>query len=192
MGGRAPVRRMGRGRESCFRLTMINIELCDVVDKFRNRTGRIVTRGTELASDEFYLVVHVWIRDENNNYLIQQRALHLISDPGVWATTVGYVLAGEESIECAIREVKEELGIQLLPAQLKCFDRHIFENRVEDVWVTEISIGTTGTLVPGPEVADWKWISKFELEDMVNRGNFFRYSYYRNLLNINDDSQNLD
>ena len=59
------------------------MEICDVVDEFGTRTGRVVTRGTELALSEFYLVVHVWIRDENSNYLIQQRALHLASDPGI-------------------------------------------------------------------------------------------------------------
>jgi len=45
------------------------VEICDVVDEFGTRTGRVVTRGTELAPREFYLVVHVWIRDENSNYL---------------------------------------------------------------------------------------------------------------------------
>ena len=139
------------------------MELCDVVDKLGNRTGRIVARKTNLSSDEFYLVVHVWIRNENNNYLIQQRALDLDSDPGVWAATVGYVMSGEESIEGAIREVKEELEIQLIPAQLKRIDRHALDNRVEDVWMAEVPRNSIGTLVPGNEVADCKWVSRAEI-----------------------------
>jgi 8-oxo-dGTP diphosphatase len=158
------------------------MELCDVVDEFGTRTGQVVTRGTKLATGEFYLVVHVWIRDENANYLIQQRSIHLTSDPGIWATTVGYVLAGEDSLTGAIREVEEELGIRLLPAQLSRFDRHTMENRVEDIWLAKILGGSMSMPILGPEAADWKWVSKAELEQMASRGDFFRYSYLSDIL----------
>jgi isopentenyldiphosphate isomerase len=154
------------------------MELCDVVDRFGNRTGRVVERGTSLSTNEFYLVVHVWIRDENSNYLIQQRALHLESGPGVWCTTVGYVMSGEESIEGAMREVNEELGIELLPEHLKRTDRHVLDNRVENVWMAEIPRNVIGTFILGDEVADCKWVSRDELEQLVDRGDVFRYSYH--------------
>jgi len=158
------------------------MELCDVVDKFGERTGRVVARGTELAINEYYLVVHVWIRDENENYLIQQRALHLASAPGVWATTVGYVLADEESISSAIREVREELGIQLSPTHLKLFDRHTLESRCEDVWLAEVPRESIGTPVLGLEVANYKWVHKVDLKQLVDQGGFFQYSYIENIL----------
>ena len=154
------------------------MELCDVVDKSGNRTGRTVERGTKLGSDEFYPVVHVWIRDDDHNYLIQQRGPHLESGPGVWATTVGYVVSGEESIDAVIREVKEELGIQLLPGHLKRIDRHVLDNRVEDIWIAEAPRDALGTPIPGEEVADYKWVSRDKLEELVNRGEVFRYSYH--------------
>ena len=154
------------------------MELCDIVDKHGNPTGRIVERGTKLGPDEFYLVVQVWIRDEKNSYLIQQRGLHLQSGPGVWATTAGYVMAGEESMDAAIREVEEELGLQLSPSHLKRIDRHVLDNRVEDAWMAEVIRNTIGIPVPGEEIADCKWLSREELEEWVNRGQFFRYSYH--------------
>jgi len=157
---------------------VVNMELCDVVDKFGTRTGQVVPCGTKLDTGEYYLVMQVWIRDENNNYLIEQRGLHLQSSPGVWATTAGYVMAGEESRDAAIREVKEELGLELSPSHLKRIDRHVLDNRVEDVWMAEVVRNTIGTPVPGEEIADCKWLSREELEKWVNRGQFFRYSYY--------------
>jgi isopentenyldiphosphate isomerase len=157
------------------------MELCDVVDQFGKRTGRVVTRGTKLASDEFYLAVHVWIRDESNQYLVQQRAFHLTSGPGVWSTTVGYVLSGEESIDGAIREVKEELGIQLLSAYLQRIERHVLDNRVEDIWMAEVHRDSIGIPAPGDEVADYKWVSRDELEQLADCGEFFRYSYHGKL-----------
>ena len=160
----------------------LRVEICDIVDELGNRTGRVVTRGTDLAPGEFYPVVHVWIRDEFNNYLIQQRALHLPAGPGVWAVTVGYALAGEDSISAVIREVKEELGIYLLPSHLKKIERHAMENRVEDIWLADISRRPIGTPILGPEVADWRWVSKVELEQMVSQNDFFRYSYLDKIL----------
>ena len=154
------------------------MELCDVVDQFGNRTGRIVERGTKLEPDEFYLVVQVWIRDEKNNYLIQQRGLQLKSGPGVWATTAGYVIAGEESVDAAIREVEEELGLQLSSSHLKRIDRHVLDNRVEDVWMADVIRDKIGTPTPGEEIADYKWLSRDELEEWVKLGQFFRYSYH--------------
>lgn len=157
------------------------MELCDVVDQFGNRMGRIVTRGTELASGEFYLVVHVWIKDENNHYLIQQRALHLEAAPGLWTPTTGYVMAGEESMDGAIREVKEELGIQLLPGSLKRLARYMLENRVEDIWLADIPRDSMEVSIQNTEVADHKWVSESELRQMADRGEFFRYSYFDNI-----------
>lgn len=158
------------------------MEICDIVDELGNRTGRVTARGTELARGEYYPVVHVWIRDELGNYLIQQRAFHLSSSPGIWAVTVGYILSGEDSISGAIREVEEELGIQLLTSHLKRVDRHAMENRFEDVWLADISRSSIGTPILGSEVADWKWVSGLELEQMVSLNNFFRYSYFDNIL----------
>ena len=159
------------------------MELCDIVDEFGNRTGQVVTRGTKLATGEFYLVVHVWIKDENANYLIQQRATHLASDPGIWAITVGNVLASEDSLNGAIREVEEELGIQLLPSQLSLFDRHPMGNRVEDIWFAEVRSNSIGAPTLGREVSAWKWVSKDELHQMVSCSEFFKYSYFSDLLN---------
>ena len=158
------------------------MEICDIVDEFGNRTGRVARRGTELAAGEFYPVVHVWIRDELGNYLIQQRAFHLVSGPGVWATTVGYVLAGEQSIAAAIREVQEELGIQISPSYLKRIDRHTLENRVEDVWLADVLSNSIGTPTLGTEVADYKWVSAVDLQQLVSQNVFFRYSYFDRLI----------
>ncbi len=165
------------------------MEICDVVDEFGARTGRVVTRGTQLTAGEFYLVVHIWIRDENDNFLIQQRALHLASSPGVWATTVGYILAGEDSLAGAMREVQEELGIQLPPDQLRRFRRQAMGNRVEDIWLVKVLSNMIGTPRLGPDVADWKWISKVELEQMTNRGEFFRYSYLNDILSSHSSDE---
>ncbi len=157
------------------------MELCDILDESGARTGRAVTRGTKLAPGEFILVVHVWIRDETGRYLVQQRAWHLEADPGIWATTAGHVQSGEESLAGAIREASEEVGLQLAPAQLRHLDRIKIKNRIEDLWLAEVSRAAISAPTPGPEVADYKWVTKVELENLARQGEFFAYRYLSNL-----------
>lgn len=154
------------------------MEMCDVHDQSGVRTGRIVARGTVLEQGEYYLAVQVWIRDQGGEYLVQQRALHLASGPGVWATTAGYVLAGEDSISGAIREVNEELGLQLFPAQMRHFKRLITQHRIEDVWIADVAKETLGLPQLGAEVNAWGWASKSALQQMISTGEFFGYSYF--------------
>lgn len=157
------------------------MEMCDVYDQSGARTGRVVVRGMALGSGEYYLAVQVWIRDQTGEYLVQQRALHLASGAGVWATTAGYVVAGEDSISGAIREVNEELGLHLSPAQMQLFMRLITPNRIEDVWIADVAQQTLGLPQLGEEVNAWRWASKHALRQMISAGEFFGYSYFESL-----------
>lgn len=156
------------------------MEICDIYDASGSRTGRTVIRGTELAAGEYYLAVHVWIRDEQGNYLIQQRAPHLIY-PGVWATTAGMVQAGEDSITGAIREIAEEVGVPVNPAQFTPLLRLNTDDRIEDVWLIHVSNASAAAVILGPEVTDWRWASKNTLRQMIHSGDFFAYSYFDQL-----------
>ncbi|MBZ0315318.1 MAG: NUDIX domain-containing protein [Anaerolineae bacterium] len=157
------------------------MELCDIFDASGTWTGRTVARGTELPPGEYYRVVQVWIRNENGDYLVQQRALHLVSGPGMWATTAGYVLTGEESVAGAVREVREELGLELTPSQFRLFDRMAMNHLLQDIWLVEVSSAEIGQPMLGPEVADWQWASKNALARMIEAHAFFAYSYFARL-----------
>lgn len=52
-------------------------------------------------------------------YIVQQRSLKARFYPGMWDMTGGAVMAGELQEAAAIREVKEELDITILPEKLK-------------------------------------------------------------------------
>jgi 8-oxo-dGTP diphosphatase len=157
------------------------MDVCDVYDSAGARTGRSTVRGIELAHGEYYLVVQVWIRNEAGEYLVQQRAAHLESGPGMWATTAGYVLSGEDSLAGAIREVSEELGVQLAPGCFSKFDCLYMDGLMQDIWLADVSKSAIGQLSLGSEVDDWAWASMAELERMVSRGEFFAYSYLGSL-----------
>ena len=98
-------------------------------------TGNTIQRGSKLLNrGEFYLVVYIWINNKNKEFLIQKRPEHLTFAPGIWAPTGGSVISGEDSLDGAIREVEEELGILIDKAQFVHVFRVKRENDFTDVW----------------------------------------------------------
>ena len=51
-------------------------ELWELYDKDKNKINKIVKRGDKLNDDEFHIVVNVWIKNKNNEFLITQRSIN--------------------------------------------------------------------------------------------------------------------
>jgi isopentenyldiphosphate isomerase len=50
------------------------MELWDILDENGNKTGSTIERGQPIRQDEYYLIVHKWIKNSNGEYLITKRA----------------------------------------------------------------------------------------------------------------------
>ena len=62
----------------------------------------------------FHPTAHVWLYTNNGKALLQKRAAEKDTFPGLWDVSVaGHVHAGETPMEAALREVKEELDMEL-------------------------------------------------------------------------------
>lgn len=122
------------------------VEMWDLYKRFGNtlefvKTGQTVERGSRLPDGTFHQVVHVWIKNDIEDYLISRRSAEK-NDPFRWEPTGGSVLAGETSEQAAIREVKEELGLDLKPGSGSLLFRGVrfFDgcNDFVDVWLFEL------------------------------------------------------
>ncbi len=58
-------------------------------------------------------MVHVWIRNSKGKYLISQRSANRPTYPLMWECVGGLVVKGEDSLQGAIREEKEQVGVDL-------------------------------------------------------------------------------
>jgi len=87
------------------------MELFDLYDKEGNLLNKTMERGSANQKGEYHLVVHIWIKNSEGKYLMQQRNKESDLIPYQWASTGGAVTAGEDSITGAIRETTEEIGI---------------------------------------------------------------------------------
>ena len=91
-------------------------ELWDVYTIDRKKNGKICARGEQenLLNDEFHLWVMVWIKNpKTGKYLVSQRSADKDTDPLKWETVAGHSIAGDTSLDAALREVFEEVGIML-------------------------------------------------------------------------------
>jgi isopentenyldiphosphate isomerase len=161
---------------------IIGMELWDILDENGNSTGRLVERGKPMRQDEFHLVVHVWIVNSKKQLLISKRAHSKIPFGGMWETTGGSAITGETSLEAALRETKEELGIDLTPGDCKFFTRvkrqyNDFPDFV-DAWLCKFNKDLT-TLKPDPaEVSETRWAERNEIREMIAQGIFMNVFPY--------------
>ena len=108
------------------------MELWDLYNENRELLGRDHIRGEEIPEGCYHLVVHVWIRNSKGEYLISRRSANRPSFPLLWECVGGSVLKGEDSLQGALRETQEEVGLQLSPADGKLV-RSVIRDRVNGV-----------------------------------------------------------
>ena len=157
-------------------------EVWDVLDASGRKTGRTMLRGEPIAPGDYHLVVHIWIRNEKKEYLIQKRAEHLDLFPGLWATTGGSVVAGEDSLSGAIRETREEVGLTLQKSWLSLLSRIVREGSIVDVWFAQVQSADLEQPVLNEEVSAIRWVSKDTIRQMIRSGEFHDYGYIDRLL----------
>lgn len=156
------------------------MELLDVYDRDGRPTGRVIPRGEPLPAGEFYLCVHIWIRNSAGEFLIQRRSPDKELWPGLWAATGGCVQAGETSLHAAYRETQEELGLRL-GSQPRPITRLTRENFFTDLWLAQAEADPAALTLQAEEVCDARWESASGILQMAARGEFVAYRYLQDL-----------
>lgn len=168
-------------------------ELWDVLDKNRNLTGKTIYRSEfPNKADEYHLVVHIWIKNKNKEWLISKRTANK-TEPLKWAFTGGSVLAGETGLQGALREVKEELGIDLVTENgtlYKSFRRDMHQDFC-DVWIFEHECDINDIVLQEDETCDAMWATKQTIRDMIADNRFIRLNNTQYAYDLIDDAFDL-
>lgn len=89
------------------------MEYIDIFDENNNPIGEIKEKTKAHENGNFHRTAHVWIINDNNELLLQKRSASKKSHPNCWDISgAGYIRVGESITEGAIRELKEELGVE--------------------------------------------------------------------------------
>lgn len=111
-------------------------ELIDVLDENGNKTGEILTRKQIHEKGLWHKIVVIAIIDKNGNILMQQRSKNRTKNPLKWdVSAAGHVSSGQTSIEAAIRETIEEVGIDVKEEELKYVITYKENVKVEENYI---------------------------------------------------------
>ena len=112
-------------------------EYIDIWNSEGQPTGESCLKDLAHQKGWFHPTVHVWFYSSAPALLLQKRSLTKQTFPGYWDVSVaGHVSAGESILEGALREVKEEIGLDiqisdLVPLYIRK-NTNRFENGVID------------------------------------------------------------
>ncbi|SDO10988.1 Isopentenyldiphosphate isomerase [Psychrobacillus sp. OK028] len=145
-----------------------------------------------MIEGDFHQVVHIWIMNKKGEFLIQQRQPWKVGWPNMWdCAAAGSVLLGETSESGAIREVKEELGIELQMEHAEVLFTLKFSRGFDDHWLVKQEIDVEQLNLQYEEVADARWATADEILGLVESGDFIPYHILVPLMEMSKSSISL-
>ena len=159
-------------------------EFWDIYDAERRLTGKLHRRGDTLPEGEYHLVVHIWVRNSAGDFLITKRADDKEPFPGKWECTGGSALAGENSEAAALRETREETGIDHSGSSRRCILPYRKSDWFGDVWLFQADFPLERVKLQKGETTAVRWASKSMILSMIEENSFCRYDYIKAFLGL--------
>ena len=113
--------------------------------------------------------------------------------PNNWdMSSAGHVVSGETSIQGAIREVYEELGIKTQESDYKFISEYIADQffEIAQVYLLKLDLDITNLTLQKEEVSEVKWLCYDDFKELFLSKDFVTFSDdYKNLvLNLLEDN----
>lgn len=145
------------------------IETFDVVDE----ADRIIDQVSRVQVHEQKLLhraVHIFIQSRPGHWILQRRSEQKDIEPLLWTTSCsGHVDSGEDYLESAVRECKEEMGLDLVPKNLREVFRCSACLETGNEFVRVYLSQSTGKILPDPnEICDTKELRIDEIESELS------------------------
>lgn len=145
------------------------MELLDVYDDNGNKTGKVVQRGvkdTTFKKNEHIAVSIIYIENSKQEYLIQKRPEKI---DGLFSSTGGHILHNESPKEAIIREVKEELGIDISNEDIKDLGYVLFDFPVRFIFYLKKDIDLNSLKLQKEEVESVSYKGLDEIHELIDK-----------------------
>lgn len=161
-----------------YKNMMGNNEYLDILDEQGNKIGKTDTRENIHKNGIIHSEVTAVIYTENGAVLLQKRNSNKKTYAGVWSTTGGHVLAGESKQEAIIREVKEELNLDVKIQNIENVVTYhsiskkgkIINNKFITIFLIKICEDDINKIkIQEEELEKIKFITIDELKELVNK-----------------------
>lgn len=160
------------------------MELVDLLNNRKELTGETCERNA-VPEGKYRLSIHIWIVNDKNEILIQQRSASRKMFPNMWTNTGGACIAGETSIETVFRELKEELNVIPNIDDLELIASYKRKKDYVDVWLLRQNINIKDLKFNDNEVQSAKWVSIEEWKKLLIEEQAVKSStdYFLNYIN---------
>ena len=144
----------------------------EMVDKLDNKKEYLnkVSERHEKIEGEYRQSVHTWIMNSKGEFLIQKRTPNKKHFPNMWSQTGGGVDSGETTLQAAIRECHEELGINIEKDEIEFMLSFKRKYDFVDVWLIKHDYDISTLVLQEDEVSDVRWASIDEIRELMRTG----------------------
>ena len=94
------------------------MELIEIVDKDGNFTGQVMDKEDAHNKNLLHNEVGIFIINDKREVLLEKRSANKRFSPNKWGLCAGHVDAYETLEDAALREIKEEVGLDVTPKEL--------------------------------------------------------------------------
>lgn len=155
------------------------MEMLDILDSEGKATGKAESRKEVHRKGLWHKSVHIWIVNKKEKVLLQKRSTLKESNPGKWDISVaGHLSAGQTSIEGALREIEEEIGLKINSGELRSLgtirvqrilnEGTYINNEFNDVYLLKRDIDPSKIKLQDEEVEKIEFVSPERLREMVD------------------------
>ena len=144
-------------------------ERVDILDSEGNATGRAALKSEAHKEGWYHATVHIWFYTDNHKILVQQRAASKDTYPLLWDVSVaGHVGAGEAIEDAALREIKEEIGLEISANDLqkigvfKGFHKHskdLIDREFHHLYLCRLPVFLSTLIKQESEIADLELVA---------------------------------
>lgn len=144
-------------------------EIFDIVDDRDQVIGQCPRREVHRVGHK-HRAIHVLVFNSRGEVFLQKRSMSKDTHPGVWdSSSSGHLDTGEDYDACAIRELREEIGLVIDKPPQRLFKINAcLETGQEFVWVYKHTSEGPFTLHP-EEIERGDWFAPAYVSDWVEK-----------------------
>ena len=163
---------------------VVMMEIRDLFDVNRNLTGETICKGEDIPKGKYIAVVLCFIQNSDGNFLIQKRSKQ---KNGKYGSTSGHLETGETSLHGMLREIKEELGLEIRPTELELINsgRDDSEQFFFDIYYLKKDCNLDDLILQKEEVDFAQWNSLEQIQELINK-DLFSPSHTKIFLNLKE------
>lgn len=147
------------------------METRDLYNIYKQKTQETVVKGEKVPENRYTLSVMVLIQNLENKILVQKRS---VEKGGKYGLTAGHPKSGESSIQGIVSEIKEELGIEVNPKELKLkySERNDNKRKFYDLYYIKKDFDIDKMTLQKEEVEYVQWCTEEEIDKLCSEGSF--------------------